>query len=93
MFGPGIVIPGHDKLAALKCPFLIDLQEKDSIPAEFTSRVQHYVRGQDITGTIQAPITSYYTTLREAPIVIANYRGVWFEVELQQNKTVAIRPA
>jgi hypothetical protein len=36
---------------------------------------------------------SYYTTLRGAPIVIANYGGVWFEVELWQNKTIAIRPA
>jgi hypothetical protein len=36
-FRPGITIPGHDELAALRCPFPIDLQEKDSIPAEFTS--------------------------------------------------------
>jgi hypothetical protein len=62
-FGPGIAIPGHDELAALKCPFLIDLQEKDSILAEFTSGAQHYVSRQDITRTIQALITSYYMTL------------------------------
>jgi hypothetical protein len=92
-FGPGIAIPGHDGLAALRCPFPIDLQEKDSIPTEFTSGAQHYVRGQDITRTVQAPMTSYYATLRGAPIVIANYGGVWFEVKLRQNKTVAIRPA
>jgi hypothetical protein len=82
MFEPGIAIPGHNELAALRCPFPIDLQEKDSIPAEFTSGAQHYVRRQDITGTMQAPMTSYYATLRGAPIVIANYGGVWFEVEL-----------
>jgi hypothetical protein len=92
-FGPGIAIPSHDELAALRCPFPIDLQDKDSIPAEFTSGAQHYVGGQDITGTIQAPMTSYYATLRGAPIVIANYGGVWFEVELRQNKTVTVRPA
>jgi retrotransposon gag protein len=92
-FGPGIAIPGHDKLATLRCPFPIDLQDKDSIPAEFTSGAQHYVGGQDITGTVQAPMTSYYATLRGAPIVIANYGGVWFEVELRQNRTVAVRPA
>jgi hypothetical protein len=51
-FGPGIAIPGHDEFTALRCPFLIDLQEKDSIPAEFISGAQHYVGGQDITGTI-----------------------------------------
>jgi retrotransposon gag protein len=93
MFGPGIAIPGHNELAALRCPFPIDLQEKDSIPAKFTSGAQHYVGGQDIMGTVQAPMTSYYATLRGAPIVIANYGGVWFKVELRQNKTVAIRPA
>jgi hypothetical protein len=38
-------------------------------------------------------MTSYYATLQGAPIVIANYGGVWFEVELRQNKTIAIRPA
>jgi hypothetical protein len=92
-FGPGIAIPGHDELAALRCPFPIDLQEKDSIPADFTSGAQHYVGGQDIMGTVQAPMTSYYATLRGAPIVIANYGGVWFEVELRQNKTVVVRPA
>jgi hypothetical protein len=93
IFGPGIAIPRHDELAALRCPFPIDLQDKDSIPAEFTSGAQHYVGGQDITGTVQALMTSYYATLRGAPIVIANYGGVWFEVELQQNKTIAVRPA
>jgi hypothetical protein len=92
-FGPGIAIPGHNKLTALKCPFPIDLQEKDSIPAEFTSRAQHYVEGQDITGTIQALMTFYYVTLRGAPVIIANYGGVWFEVKLRQNRTVTIRPA
>jgi hypothetical protein len=81
-FGPGIAIPGHDELAALRCPFPIDLQEKDSIPTEFTSGAQHYVGEQDIMGTVQAPMTSYYATLRGAPVVITNYGGVWFEVEL-----------
>jgi retrotransposon gag protein/zinc knuckle protein len=38
-------------------------------------------------------MTSYYATLRGASIVIANYGGVWFEVELWQNRTVAVRPA
>jgi hypothetical protein len=57
------------------------------------SGAQHYVGGQDITVTVQALMTSYYATLRGAPIVIANYGGVWFEVELRQNRTVAVRPA
>jgi hypothetical protein len=38
-------------------------------------------------------MTSYYATFRGAPIVIANYGGVWFKVELRQNKTVAVRLA
>jgi hypothetical protein len=81
MFGLGIAIPGHDECTALKCPFFIDLQEKDSIPAEFTSRAQHYVSGQSIMNTIQAPWTSYYMMLRGASIAVTNYGGVWFEVE------------
>jgi hypothetical protein len=42
-FGLEVTIPGHDKCAALKCPFPIDLQERDSIPAEFMSGAQHYI--------------------------------------------------
>jgi hypothetical protein len=93
MFRPGIVISGHDKCAALKCPFPTDLQEKDSIPAEFMSGAQHYIARQNITDTVQAPWTSYYAMLRGAPITITNYGGVWFEVKRQENKFVAIRPA
>jgi hypothetical protein len=33
-------------------------------------------------GTVQAPMTSYYATLRGALVIIANYGGVWFKVEL-----------
>jgi hypothetical protein len=82
MFGPGIVIPGSDECTALKCPFPINLQEKDSIPTEFMSGAQHYVGGQSITDTVQAPWTLYYATLRGAPITITNYSRVWFEVKL-----------
>jgi hypothetical protein len=60
---------------------------------EFTSGAQHYVSRQDITGTVQALMTSYYATLRGAPIVITNYGRVWFEVELRQNRPVAVRLA
>jgi hypothetical protein len=91
-FGPGIAIPSHDECAALKCPFPIDLQEKDSIPAEFTSGAQHYVSGQSIMDTIQAPWTSYYAILKGAPISIANYGRIWFKVEWRENRFIAVRP-
>jgi hypothetical protein len=41
---------------------------------------------------VQAPWTSYYAMFREAPLAIANFGEVWFEVKRQENKTIAIRP-
>jgi hypothetical protein len=57
------------------------------------SGAQHYIGGQSITDTVQALWTSYYATLRGAPIAIANYGGVWFEVELRENRFITVRPA
>jgi hypothetical protein len=91
-FGPGITIPNSNECAALKCPFPINLQERDSIPTEYTNGAYHYVTRQRITDAVQAPWTSYYTTLRGAPLAIANFGGVWFEVKRWKNKFIAIRP-
>jgi hypothetical protein len=79
----GIEVPTTEALAALRCPFFIETQTKDSIPAEYTLNIGHFVGGQKITGTeLQAPWTSYYAKLRTGvPIAVANYAGVWFETE------------
>ena len=79
----GIVFPTRDELEALRCPFHIDAQARDSIPAEHMTNASHYVSGQDIPGTeVRAPWTSYYTKLGNAPIAIANYGGIWFETAM-----------
>jgi hypothetical protein len=93
MFGPGIAIPNAEECTALKCPFAIKLQERDSIPAEYTSGAQHYVTGQRITDAVQAPWTSYYASLNRALLAITNFGGVWFKVERRENKFIAVRPA
>jgi hypothetical protein len=80
-FRPGITIPNAEECTALKCPFSIDLQERDSVPAEYTSGAHHYVTGQWITNAVQAPWTSYYAILNGAPLTITNFGGVWFKVE------------
>ena len=54
----------------------------------------HYVSGQEIPGTeVRAPWTSYYAKLVNAPIAIANYGGVWFEMAMQNHQLTAICPA
>ncbi len=79
----GIVFPTMEELAILRCPFHIDAQSRDSIPAEHTTNAAHYVGGQEIPGTkVQAPWTSYYTKLGNTPVAITNYRGVWFETAM-----------
>src|SRR5712692_11761487 len=90
----GIVFPTMDELAVLQCPFHIDAQSRDSIPAEYTTNIAHYVGGQEIPGTeVRAPWTSYYAKLGNAPVAIANYGGVWFETAMHSQRLTAIHPA
>jgi hypothetical protein len=92
-FGPGIAIPNAKECIALKCPFPINLQERDSISMEYTSGACHFVTRQRVTNTMQAPWTSYYATLHGAPLAIVNFRGVWFKVERWENRFIAVQPA
>src|SRR5258708_34176921 len=89
----GLVFPTTDELNVLQCPFHIDTQSRDSIPAEHMTNAFHYVSGQEIPGMeVQAPWTSYYAKLVNAPIAIANYRGIWFETAMHNRCLTAIRP-
>src|SRR5258707_2519413 len=89
-----VVFPATGELKVLQCPFHINAQSRDSIPAEHTTNAFHYVSGQEIPGTeVRAPWTSYYAKLGTAPIAIANYGGVWFETAMQNRHLTAIRPA
>jgi len=89
-----IVFPTTAELDILQCPFHIDAQSRDSIPAEHMTNAFHYVSGQEIPGTeVRAPWTSYYTKLGNAPIAIANYGGVWFKTAMHNRRLTAIRPA
>jgi len=69
-------------LGILKCPFNTIPEPKDSIPAEFTEKVQHLLGSQQ-TG---APYTGYYTRLNNALVSVSNVYSIWFEVCLQENK-------
>ncbi len=88
-----VVFPATGELEVLWCPFCIEAQSRDSIPAEHTTNTFHYVSGQDIPGTkVQAPWTSYYAKLVTAPIAITNYKGVWFETAMHNGHLTAIWP-
>ncbi len=90
----GVVFPTTGELDILRCPFFIKVQSKDSIPTEHMTNAFHYVSGQEIPGTeVRAPWTSYYAKLVNAPITIANYGGVWFEMAMQNHRLTAICPA
>src|SRR5258707_15619457 len=89
----GVVFPMKNELAVLRCPFHINAQSRDSIPAEHTTNTAHYVGGQEIPGTeVRAPWTSYYTKLGNAPVAIANYGGVWFKTAMHSQCLMAIQP-
>jgi len=87
----GIVFPTKAELEVLQCPFHIEAQNRNSILAEHTTNMFHYVSGQEIPGTeVRAPWTSYYTKLANAPIAIANYGGIWFETAMHNRCLMAI---
>ncbi len=89
-----IIFPTADELAVLCCPFHINAQSRDSIPAEHTTNAAHYVGGQEIPGTeVQAPWTSYYAKLGNAPVAITNYGSIWFETAMHSRRLMAIQPA
>ena len=71
-----------EALAVLKCPFNMIPKPKDSVPAEFTEKVQHLLGSQE-TG---APYTGYYARLNNALVSVSNIYGVWFKVHVQGNK-------
>ena len=71
-----------DALSILKCPFNTIPEPKDSVPAEFTEKVQHLLGSQQ-TGV---PYTGYYARLNNALVLVSNAYGVWFKVHLCENK-------
>src|SRR5216684_6192220 len=90
----GVVFPTEGELDVLQCPFLIEAQSRDSIPAAHTTNAFHYISRQEIPGTeVCAPWTSYYAKLGNAPIAIANYGGIWFKMAMHNHRLTAIRPA
>ena len=68
-------------LNILKCPFNTIPEPKDSVPTEFTEKVQHLQGGQD-----RAPYTSYYARLNNTLVSVSNVYSIWFEVHLWENK-------
>ena len=90
----GITFLTMRELEVLQCLFHIKAQDRDSIPAKHTTNTFHYINGQEIPGTnVQAPWTSYYTKLGNAPVAITNYGGVWFEMAMHNRCLTTIRLA
>src|ERR1700694_4686895 len=80
-------------ISATKCPFDITLEIKDELPAYITANAR-FLR----IGDQGAPTQGYYGTVPgrqgvAALVLITNYLGIWFEVELREGKFVAKRVA
>jgi len=82
--------PTEESVAVLDLPFETTPKEKDTVPAVFTARVCHLVRGQSIAVIIdgkevnkKAPFTAYYACFKGALLVLSNVYGVWFEICLR----------
>jgi hypothetical protein len=76
------------ELGALECPFKLVPESTNQIPMSIAVNVR-YIH----SGTGEAPWDGYYALLRGAKVAVSNIYGVWFEIERQTDKWVAIRPA
>ena len=68
-------VPTSSQLAALRLPFEVFPEQKDTVPAEFTAKVRHLTTPQE-----DAPWTGYYATFNGAKIAVSNIYGMWFEI-------------
>jgi len=86
--------PTEESLAVLDLPFETKPKTKDTVPSEFSVRVCHLVRGQDIDVRIdgkevtkKAPFTTYYACYKGALLALSNVYRVWFEIRLRAGNT------
>ena len=80
-------------LSATKCPFEVTLEIEDDVPGYLHNNVDFLKIGEK-----GAPVQGYYGKLPgrqgvSALVLVTNYWGIWFEVELREGKFVAKRIA
>ena len=72
---PNLKLPPKEQLSQQHCPFILEPEDRDSVPATWTENLQFLVTGQD-----NAPWTGYYTTFNGAKMAVSNFLGIWFEI-------------
>jgi hypothetical protein len=64
------------RLAELRCPFPVRLEQEDNIPKKYTVNMEHI-----FAHTNRVPWTGYWTAYKGTLMALSNAYGVWFEVE------------
>jgi hypothetical protein len=85
---PDLKLPSKEQLSQQCCPFILEPEDRDSVPATWTENLQFLVMGQD-----NAPWTGYYATFNGAKMAVSNFLGIWFEIRQREGTFKAFRVA
>ena len=85
---PNLKLPSKVQLSQQRCPFILEPEDRDSVPAAWTENLQFLVMGQD-----NAPWTGYYATFNRVKMAVSNFLGIWFEIRRHNGAFEAFRVA
>ncbi len=92
LYGLDTDSPLPSKLSAIRCPFTIKPQTKDTIPISYWGDAWHYIDGQIFEGTTTpVPWTGYWLRYEGKVVPVENFARVWFEIQKKNNIFKAIR--
>jgi hypothetical protein len=65
--------PGQ--LSQQRCPFYLEPEDRDSVPAVYKTNLRFLVMGQE-----GAPWTGYWADFYGVKLAVLNFLGIWFEI-------------
>src|SRR6266403_461396 len=92
LYGFNTDFPLPSELAAIRCPFTIEPQTKDTVPIGYQGDAWHYVDRQIFEGTkTPVPWTGYWLCYKGKVVPVKNFAGVWFEIQKRDHIFEATR--
>jgi hypothetical protein len=85
---PDLKLPSKEQLSQQCCPFILEPEDHDSVPATWTENLQFLVTGQD-----NAPWTGYYAHFNGVKLAVSNFLRIWFEIQRREGEFEAFRVA
>jgi hypothetical protein len=78
--------PGQ--LSQQRCPFFLEPENCNSVPAVYKMNLHFLVMGQE-----GAPWTGYYTNFYGVKLAVLNFLGIWFKIQRHEGSFEAFQVA